>query len=354
MTMTSGNTQVVVIGGGQAGLAAGFYLRRHNLDFAILDAQDSPGGAWQHGWQSLRLFSPAQFSSLPGWPMPPTPGYPDAAHVVDYLTRYEQRYNLPIHRGVTVSAVHRDSTRFRIDSPAGTWTARAVVSATGTWWRPFLPALARSSQFTGRQLHTVQYAKPQEFTGQRVVVVGGGNSGAQIAADLAGHASRVRWCTQRPPRFLADDVDGRVLFQLANQRYRAITNGQPAPAGIGGLGDIVAVQAVQAARDSGNLTAWPMFTGLDAAGPRWPDGTMWACDAIIWATGFRPALAHLAPLNLSREHGHPRTDGTRSVDDPRLHLVGYGDWTGPAAATLIGVGPAARTMAAQVAAVLDQ
>ncbi len=339
---------VVVIGGGQAGLAAGFYLRRQGLDFAILDAQDTPGGAWQHMWESLRLFSPAQFSSLPGWQMPMTDGYPGAAHVLSYLARYEQRYRLPVHRGVRVHAVRRASSGFRLDTTGGEWSARVVVSATGTWWQPFIPAIARGSAFAGQQLHTVQYGKPQDFTGQRVAVVGAGNSGAQIAADLIGHAAQVRWMTRQPPRFLPNDVDGRVLFQLANQRYRALKAGLEAPPGISELGDIVAVPPVRHARDCGRLHRMPMFTLLGADGPVWADGSTWPCDVIVWATGFRPALHHLAPLRLERENGHPVTDGTGYRHDPYLQLLGYGDWTGPAAATLIGVGPVARDMAAQI------
>ncbi|GAA1393027.1 ArsO family NAD(P)H-dependent flavin-containing monooxygenase [Catellatospora coxensis] len=341
---------VLVVGGGQAGLAAGFYLRRQGIDFAILDAQHTHGGAWQHVWESLRLFSPAQYSSLPGWSMPATnAGYPDAAHVISYLTAYEQRYSLPVFRGVRVEAVHRADGGFRLDTDdRGTWTARVVVSATGTWWRPFLPALARAGAYRGRQIHTVGYRRPQDFAGERVAVVGAGNSGAQIAADLAGHAREVRWMTTRAPRFLPDDVDGRVLFELANRRYRALIAGQPAPPGIGDFGDIVAVPPVRQARDGGQLHATPMFTELGTEGPRWPDGTSWACDTVIWATGFRPALAHLAPLRLRRDNGYVVTDGTRYRHDRHLHLLGYGDWTGPASATLIGVGPAARDMAAQI------
>lgn len=153
------DVDVVVIGGGQAGLATGYYLRRQNLGFVILDAQPSPGGAWRHTWDSLHLFSPAAYSSLPGWLMPAQDGaeYPDARHVVQYLTAYEERYALPVQRPVRVKAVRRDGERLRVETDAGVWSARAVVSATGTWWRPFLPAVPGRETFTGRQLHTVQY-----------------------------------------------------------------------------------------------------------------------------------------------------------------------------------------------------
>ncbi|BFO18213.1 hypothetical protein SHKM778_46010 [Streptomyces sp. KM77-8] len=130
--------QVVVIGGGQAGLAAGYHLRRLGVDFVILDGQSTPGGAWQHTWDSLHLFSPAAHSSLPGRLMPPQPceTYPDASHVVAYLADYEKRYDLPVQRGALVQAVHRDGPFLRIQTDTGTWQARAVISATGTWTRP--------------------------------------------------------------------------------------------------------------------------------------------------------------------------------------------------------------------------
>ncbi|WP_326951288.1 NAD(P)-binding domain-containing protein [Amycolatopsis sp. NBC_01307] len=168
----------MVIGGGQAGLAAGYYLCRTGLEFVILDAQATPGGAWQHGWDSLRLFSPAQFSSLPGWPMPPYPGewYPPATHVVDYLAAYEKHHDLPIRRAETVTAVSRRDGGLRVATDSGAWSASAVISATGAWWRPFLPLVPGS--FAGRRLHAVDDRNVDEFTGQRVVVVGGGNSGA--------------------------------------------------------------------------------------------------------------------------------------------------------------------------------
>ncbi|MFE9632738.1 ArsO family NAD(P)H-dependent flavin-containing monooxygenase [Streptomyces sp. NPDC006463] len=347
------HTGVVVIGGGQAGLAAGYHLRRLSIEHVILDAQAAPGGAWQHTWDSLRLFSPAAYSSLPGRLMLAQEGqvYPEAEHVVAYLADYEKRYELPVQHSVWGAAVHRDGAFLRVETDRGDWRARAVISATGTWTRPFLPAVPGRREFTGRQLHTVQYRSPAEFAGQRVIVVGGGNSGAQIAADLAGTAE-LTWVTQRPPRYLADDIDGRALFDHATARRRALDEGHTDTGGVASLGDIVAVQPVRAARDAGLLTAKPMFTRLTETGVEWADGIRAEADAVIWCTGFRPALAHVAGLRLRGTRGGIATDGTRAVDDPRLHLLGYGDWTGPASATLIGVGRPAREAARQIADLL--
>lgn len=353
----SADTQVLVVGGGQAGLAAGFYLRRLGLDFVILDAQPQPGGAWPHAWDSLALFSPAAYSSLPGKRMPPQPGalYPDAAHVVEYLTEYEKHYNLPVQRLARVHAVHRDDSVLSAETDAGTWTARAVIGATGTWWSPFLPAVPGREAFRGRQLHTVGYRTAREFAGEHVVVVGGGNSAAQIAADLAltGHAT-VTWATRRPPRFLPDEIDGRALFDIATTRRKALHAGETDTAGVAGIGDIVAVAPVREARDSAKLAARPMFTRLAATGPVWPDGTQTHADTIIWCTGFRPALPWLAPLHLRDHQVTIQTQGTRAVAEPRLHLIGYGDWTGPGSATLAGVGPTARDAAREIAALLAE
>ncbi|MGV4891429.1 ArsO family NAD(P)H-dependent flavin-containing monooxygenase [Streptomyces viridosporus] len=344
------HTDVVVIGGGQAGLAAGYHLRRQGLDFVVLDAQGVPGGAWQHTWNSLRLFSPAAFSSLPGRLMPTQPGeeYPDAGHVVAYLSDYEKRYDLPVLRPVRVHGVHDDGRFLRVETDSGAWYARSVISATGTWWRPFLPAVLGRENFKGQQLHAVSYRKPQDFTSRRVIVVGGGNSGAQIAADLA-HDTELTWVTRRPPRFLADDIDGRALFDAATARRRALDEGRTDTGGVASLGDIVAVPPVREARDAGRLKVSPMFVRFDRDGAVWADGTRALADAVIWCTGFRPALSHLSPLGLHGPRGRIATRGTRSVQEPRLHLLGYGDWTGPASATLIGVGRPARDAAREIA-----
>lgn len=346
------DVEVAVIGGGQAGLAAGYFLRRAQADFVILDAQSRPGGAWRHGWDSLRLFSPARYSPLPGWWMPDQPGepFPTADHVRDYLTAYEARYQLPVRHNVDVDAVHARPDHLEVRSRGRIWRARAVISATGTWRRPHGPRYPGARTFRSTQIHTVSYRRPDPFSGQRVVVVGGGNSGAQILAEVSTVATTT-WVTSRPPRFLPDDVDGRVLFDVATRRTLALREGRTDTGGVAGLGDIVMVPPVLAARDRDVLTAEPMFHHLTPDGIAWDDGRTLPVDVIIWCTGFEPDLRHLDPLHLSTDSdGKPRTDGTRSIDDPRLHLLAYGDWTGTASATLIG---AARTAKICVAELLN-
>jgi putative flavoprotein involved in K+ transport len=338
---------VVVIGGGQAALALGFYLRRTGLSYVILDDQEAPGGAWRHTWDSLRLFSPAQWSSLPGYQLPRGDEYPSRDDVVRYLGDYERRYELPVLRPVHVDAVHRSANRRTLvvsganDGKHVEWNAGAVVSATGSWANPYVPDLPGADEFRGLQLHSANYRSPCELAGRSVVVVGGGNSGAQIVAELS-DVARVEWATLQPPVFLPDDVDGRFLFEQATLRYKALQAGR-VPEAPRSLGDIVAVPPVRSARARGGLQARRMFERFTEHGVVWPDDSESRIDVVIWATGFRPALSHLAPLSLVDQRGRVEVVGTRAAAEPRLWLVGYGEWTGYASATLIGVGRSARS-----------
>lgn len=380
---------VAVIGAGQSGLACGYFLRRWARDvergrspgpaprFALFDASDEPGGSWPRHWPSLRLFSPAEHSSLPGRQMPGSgEENPDAAHVVDYLTDYEARYDLPVRRDARAAAVSRQDGLFALKDDDGRLLAlsRAVVSATGSFTRPFVPALPGAAGFAGRQRHSSTYTGPEEYAGRRVLVVGGGNSGAQIAADLHGTAASVAWATLRPPRFMPDDVDGRVLFRLASARVLGRETEQVGTPGED-LGDIVTVPPVRAARDAGALDAVPVPTRLTEDGAAWdPDagrqhgwpadaqpraaasvrGTEQGFDDVLWCTGFRPELRHLRGLLQDlTPSGRPRMREdlrTASADVAGLYLLGYGDWCGPASATLVGVGVFARATVADIAA----
>jgi putative flavoprotein involved in K+ transport len=281
--------------------------------------------------------------------MPPwTDGFPPATHVRDYLAAYERRYDVPVQHGVRVTAVEHHGDGFHAHTTAGVVRAHAVVSATGTWGRPFWPTYPGQRDYTGRQLHTADYTGPDSFTGQHVLVVGGGNSAAQLLAEIS-TVAHTMWVTPRPPRLLPDDVDGRVLFDVATARAVALARGEADTGGVGGLGDIVAVPPVRQARDRGVLVAQPLFERFTTDGVVWADGHHQSADAVVWCTGFRPDLGHLAPLHLPREHGHPVTTGTVAHGITGLRLLGYGDWTGPASATLLGVGRTARDATAHIA-----
>jgi cation diffusion facilitator CzcD-associated flavoprotein CzcO len=336
--------EVLVIGAGQSGLAVGYYLRRAGLSFVLLDDQPAPGGAWRHGWDSLRLFSPADASSLPGWlmPRPADNSLPTRDAVIAYLGHYEARYELPVRRPVQVQTIARTASGFAVHTSHGVWAARAVVCATGTWSQPYIPPYPGRETFGGLQLHSAHYRHAAPFAGRRVLVVGGANSGAQILAEVSAVA-RTTWVTEHAPRFLPDDVDGRVLFRQATQRYHA---GHTAPPPT--LGDVVMVEPVQEARARGALHSVRPFRQLTATGVLWPDGRAEAIDAVIWCTGFRPALPFLAGLGVVQPDGRVATAGTRATVVPGLWLVGYGSWTGFASATLIGVGRSARTAVAEI------
>lgn len=343
---------VAIIGGGQAALASAYFLRRTALSFIILDAEEMPGGAWRHAWNSLRLFSPASWSSIPGWMMPTVADlYPSRNQVIDYLSQYEQRYRFPIERPVRVTSVERTATGLRVRAGDQYWDARAVVSATGTWSNPCIPQYPDAELFAGQQLHSAHYIEPQPFAGKKVLVVGGGNSGAQILAELS-RVARTTWVTPERPLFLPDEVDGRVLFERATERWKAQQDGRVIEQPVGGLGDVVMVPPVVEARERGVLESVRPFQRFTRHGVVWTDGGESTVDVVIWCTGFSPALEHLRSLGLVNAEGRVDVEGTHAREEPRLWLVGYGEWTGAASATLIGVTRTARSTVAQIDALL--
>lgn len=346
------NQDVVIVGGGQSALSVAYFLRRTSLSVVILDSGQEPGGAWVHGWDSLRLFSPGQWSSLPGWAMPPVEGYPTRDDIVRYLAQYENRYGFSIERPVSVTKLARSDDGFVVHTDGGIWHARAVVSATGTWSQPYIPAYPNQSAYAGVQVHSAHYRNAAPFAGNRVLIVGGGNSGAQILAEVS-RVADTTWVTQVDPVFLPDDVDGRVLFERATAKWKAQQEGRILQDPPGGLGDVVMVASVKAARDRGVLKAVRPFREFSDRGVIWQDGSHTDFDAVIWCTGFRPALGHLKSLGILDVDGKVALSGTQSVDVPGLWLVGYGEWTGFASATLVGGMRYARATALEVAQALE-
>ena len=331
---------VIVIGGGQSGLAMGYYLRRSGLSYVILDNQQEAGGAWLHTWKSLRLFSPAQWSSLPGMIMPGgTDNYPTRDEAIDYLKSYENKYNLSVRRPVNVFSVSKIDETFLLDTSVGTLTTKAVVSSTGSFNNPFIPQYKGVEIFKGQILHSGEYDSPSRFANKSVAIVGEGNSGAQILAEISKVTDTI-WITQKEPRFLPDHIDGRFLFDAATQMYEAQKAGKAykPPS----LGDIVMVESVKEARSRDVLKSLPPFDHFNEDGLIWTDGHAEYVDAVIFCTGFKPALKHLKRLEVVNADGKADTAGTRSKKVDGLWLVGYGNWTGFASATLIGVGRSAK------------
>lgn len=342
------NLDVVVIGAGQAGLSAAWFLAHRGFaphdEFVVLDGNDGPGGAWRHRWPSLTLDGAHGIHPLPGLDLGPSDGDPrtPAREVVAaYFDRYERTFDLPVLRPVTVHAVRdRDDGRLAVETSTGTWHTRGLINATGTWTRPFWPTYPGMATFRGRQLHTADYRSAHEFAGQHVVVVGGGHSAIDHLRELAA-VTTTTWVTRRPPRWRDDTFDEQARRAAVGRVEDAVAQGRRPDSVVSATG-LVETPALREAREQGALHRLPMFDRLTPDGVAWDDqgdgGNHLRADVILWATGFRHALDHLAPLQLRDPQGGIRMDGTQVATDPRIHLLGYG----PSAST-IGANRAART-----------
>lgn len=338
----------VVIGGGQSGLACGYYLRRSKLNYLILDKQDVPGGAWLHAWDSLTLFSPADYSSLPGWLMPKSDKkFPLRREVVNYLKQYEEHYQLNIERGIEVIEITKDEVGFKIHTTKGSYFAKTVISSTGTWGNPFIPKVEGIEKFNGIQIHSGKYKNATDFAGLKTLVVGEGNSGAQIVAEVS-KVTNVKWSTKKRPEFLPDEVDGYYLFNVATAKYKAEKEGKPFDASLYNLGNIVMVPPVVDARERGVLVSSGVFNQINENGVVREDGTFEPFQAIIWCTGFGFDTNYLKSLIEIDERGKAHTTESKSLDVDGLWLVGYGNWTGYASATLVGLNRTAKQTIAEV------
>jgi cation diffusion facilitator CzcD-associated flavoprotein CzcO len=355
---------VVVIGAGQAGLSAGYHLRRLGfvpaLDpgeheavtsrrardispqgdretsprgqvgagtYVILDAEPGPGGAWRHRWRSLRMATVNGIYDLPGMPQPEIDPCEASVDVLPaYFGDYERRLDLGVLRPVKVHDVsradHDPAGRLLVASEAGTFAARAVINATGTWTKPFWPVYPGQASFRGRQLHVADYVRAEDFAGQHVVVVGGGISAVQLLEEIS-HVAATTWVTRREPVWRDEDFDpdaGRQAVAMVEERVRQGL----APLSVVSVTGLIWRPELRAAAERGVLDRHPMFTRIEPDGVRMADGSFQRADVILWATGFRAALDHLRPLRLRGHGGGITMDGTQVAGEPRLHLIGYG------------------------------
>jgi hypothetical protein len=285
---------------------------------------------------------------LPGLPFEPDEENLRAADAVPaYFAEYERRLDLPVHRPVRVRAVRRtDDDRFLVETDSDDWTARAVVNATGTWTRPFVPRCPGQELFRGRQLHTVDYRSAEEFAGRHVVVVGGGASATQLLAEIS-RVTSTTWVTRRPPVWREGPFDEDARRRAVAHVEEAVREGRRPGSVVGVTGLLVSTPYIRDGLDRGVLERLPMFDRITDHGVAWDDGRLVAADVILWATGFRAAVQHLALLHLRGTGGGIRMDGTHVAGEPRIHLVGYG----PSAST-IGANRAGQAAARQLRRVL--
>jgi len=365
------HTPVVVIGAGQAGLSVSYYLSRLGLDagndFVVLDRGPGPGGAWQHRWRALRVGTAHRIADLPGMDElgvsfeTADREAPARDIVADYYARYEQHFGLQVVRPAEVVRVLNNgadllTTFVDEDGDEVTVGSEIIVNATGTWGAPFIPWYPGRDGFQGRHLHTQDFTAAEDFTGQRVVVVGGGTSAMGFMLELEPFAAELTWVSRRPIDWIDETHDGNLegRIEAVARQDEAARAGLALPSIVSGTG-IPRSRRAQQAIDRELLVAQPMFSSIEATGVRWDPGVrvdgveFVEADAILWATGFRPELRHLAPLRLREQTGGVVVAQGTSWRDPRVFFAGYG----PQAST-IGANRAGRFVARQVVASLSR
>ena len=268
--------------------------------------------------------------------------------VPSYFGDYERRHGLPVIRPVRVDRVATDGEDLVVHAGVRSWRTRTLVNATGTWTRPFVPHYPGIETFAGEQFHAAHYPGIDHLQGKRVLVVGGGASAVQFLGELA-PATETLWVTRRPPVW-RDDFDPAAGLAAVTAVEDRVRRGLP-PASVVSVTGLMLRPQEQRAAELGAYDRRPMFARIEPTGVRWNDGSFEPVDVILWATGFRPAVDHLAPLGLRTPEGGIALEpvrgnvqaATTAVRDPRIQLVGYG----PSAST-IGANRAGRQAALAV------
>ncbi|MET9988365.1 NAD(P)/FAD-dependent oxidoreductase [Streptomyces enissocaesilis] len=328
---------VVVVGGGQSGLAAAEALVREGLRPVVLEASDHATGSWPRYYDSLTLFSPARFSSLPGLPFGGDGDrYPQRDEVVDYLSRYANRLDVDIRTRTRVVSVERDGDGFSVTTADGrSVEAAGIVAATGAFGNPLLPALPGQEGFTGEVVHAADYRSPAPYAGKRVVVVGGGNTAVQVGYELA-EVAEVTLASRNPVQFLSQIREGRdVHHWLTSTGFDQL----PPAWLIHYVGTLVLDSGrYRKALESGHLARREMFTSLEGDAVVWADGSREKTDTVLLATGYLPSLDYLKALGALDVDGMPLHSGGLSLTHPGLVYLGLEFQRSFASNTLRGVG----------------
>ena len=324
----------IVIGAGQAGLAAAYHLAKRGIDFLVLDANPGPGGAWQHRWDALTLGTAHHIHPLPDFPLEVQDSTRPASQVVsEYYAEYERRFALPVRHGAPVTSVTRDGENFVVHADA-VYRARTILNATGTWTNPFWPVYP--GPFDGPQVHTNGFRSPQQFAGQRVLVVGAGASATQFIVQLRAAGVDTLWSTRRAPDWREEPTGAEWGLEVERQVNERTSAGLP-PKSVVGTTGLLLTPAMRAGIASGALVSRGKIEHLESDAVVFTDGSREKIDAILWATGFRHAHRHLRDLKLhTAAGGILLEDGVAAVEVPGLFFVGYGASASTLGATRAG------------------
>lgn len=326
--MTEQQLGSVVIGGSQAGLAVGYHLRQRGLPFVILDENDRVGAAWRKRWDSLRLFTPGRYNGLPGMPFPGSPGaYPTKDETADYLDAYARAFELPVRTGVKVDRLAKTGDRFEVTCGQQALSAENVVVATGAFNNPRVPSFARELDQSIVQLHSKEYRNPSQIQKGAVLVVGAGNSGAEIAMELAPHHQT--WLSgpdtgQEPARAgtRLDHLLTPMMWFVATRLTVKTALGRKLrdhfldpPRGIP-LGRVRRKDFAPA-----GIERVPRMTGVKNGNPILENGRVLEVSNVIWCTGYAPNYNWI-DLSLPSHNGLPVHD--RGIVDacPGLYFIG--------------------------------
>ncbi|WP_432476656.1 flavin-containing monooxygenase [Nocardioides sp. GXQ0305] len=320
--------ETVIIGAGQAGLATGYHLQRRGRPFVILDAHPRVGDNWRRQWDSLKLYSPAQYDSLPGLPFPARKWtYPGKDDVADYLESYAETFQLPVQLRIRVQRLERDGEGYRVTTDRGTRVCDNVVVATGTFGRtPHVPAVADELDPSILQLHSSEYRRPGQLRDGPVLVVGASHSGSDIAYEAAETRPTIlagRDCGQIPPRLESRAM--HVIFPILLFVWRHLLT-RRTPMGRKEMDEVrfhggPMLRVKRADLDARGVERVTSRVEEVRDGLPVVDGTPREVATVVWATGFRQVFDWIR-LPVFGENGWPREERGVVADAPGLYFCG--------------------------------
>jgi putative flavoprotein involved in K+ transport len=352
---TSQTVETVIVGGGAGGLAVGYHLTRHDRPFVVLDAQQRIGDSWRTRWDSLRLFTPAKYSGLPGWPMPAAANsFPTKDEVADFLQAYADHFAMPTRTGVRVTGVSRRDGRYVVEYGDERLDADHVVVATGANRAPRVPEFAGELNREILQLHSSDYRNPAQLRDGAVLVVGVGNSGAEIALEVSRtHRTVLSGRPSGQIPFKHGPAMARFVFPVVRFVGHHVLTVRT-PMGRRARPNFVAHGAPLIRTKTKDLEAagvemLPRTTGAEGGLPVVADGRVADVDTVIWCTGFRPDFGWI-DLPVFADDGHPVHDRGVAVGEPGLYFVGMPFQYAASSEALPGMGRDAEHIAGMIAA----